>query len=123
MPNSLRRLAVLGALVAAAPAAARLRAPAPPRGLAVMPGLEATVFADTAMLTNPTDLDVDARGRVWVLEGYNYRTGMHPENPVRAEGDRILILEDTDGDGRADERTVFYQGRDVDAALGIAVLG
>src|SRR5688500_1279627 len=48
---------------------------------------------------------------------------MHPENPVRPQGDRILILEDTNGDGRADRQTVFYQGRDVDAAMGIAVLG
>src|SRR5262249_20397720 len=41
----------------------------------------------------------------------------------RPEGDRILILEDTDGDGKADKVKVFYQGRDVDSAMGICVLG
>lgn len=86
-------------------------------------GLEATVFAEAPMLTNPTNLDVDARGRVWLVEGYNYRNTLHPNQPVREEGDRIVILEDTDGDGRADRETVFYQGRDIDAAMGIAVLG
>ena len=123
MPLGLPRLAPLAALLLAPPAVALLRAPAGVPGLVTMPGLEATVFADSAMLTNPTDLDVDARGRVWVLEGYNYRTAMHPENPVRAAGDRVVILEDTNGDGRADREKVFYQGRDVDAAMGIAVLG
>jgi len=67
MRDTLRRRAALGALVAVAPAAALLRATAPAapvRGLDTMPGLEATLFADSAMLTNPTDLAVDARGRV-----------------------------------------------------------
>lgn len=55
-------------------------------------GLQATLFAEAPTLTNPTNLDVDARGRVWVVEGFNYRTQSHPENPVREEGDRIVIL-------------------------------
>ena len=59
------------------------------------------------------------RGRVWVCEVVNYRH----RNGERPEGDRILILEDTDGDGRADKSTVFYQGRDIDSAMGICVLG
>ena len=42
---------------------------------------------------------------------------------TRAEGDRILVLEDTDGDGKADKQTVFHQGCDVDSALGICVIG
>src|SRR5690606_25525365 len=95
----------------------------PVEGIEVADGLEATVFAEAPMLTNPTNLDVDARGRVWLVEGYNYRNTLHPNQPVREEGDRIVILEDTDGDGRADRETVFYQGRDIDAAMGIAVLG
>jgi putative membrane-bound dehydrogenase-like protein len=49
----------------------------------------------------------------------NYRK----HNGERAEGDRILILEDTDGDAKADKSTVFHQGRDVDSAHGICVLG
>jgi putative membrane-bound dehydrogenase-like protein len=95
----------------------------PVDGIEVAEGLVATVFAEAPMLFKPTNIDVDARGRVWVLEGSNYRTTLHPENPVREAGDRIVILEDTTGDGRADSQKVFYQGRDIDAAMGIAVLG
>lgn len=92
-------------------------------GLDVHPGLALTLFASDTLLTNPTNIDIDARGRIWVTEAYNYRMSLNPGHPVREAGDRILILEDTDGDGRADVRKVFYQGRDIDAALGIAVLG
>jgi putative membrane-bound dehydrogenase-like protein len=88
-------------------------------GLDVAPGLEATLFAGEPMVLSPSDIDVDHKGRVWVCEVVNYRG----RNGQRPEGDRILVLEDTDRDGVADKRTVFYQGRDVDSALGICVLG
>lgn len=91
--------------------------------LKVYPGLKVSLFASEPMLSNPTNLAVDARGRVWVCEAYNYRIQLNPKNPVRKEGDRIMILEDTDGDGQADKSTVFYQGTDVNAALGICILG
>lgn len=86
-------------------------------------GLQATVFASEPMLVNPTNMDIDAKGRVWVIEGLNYRNKYNPDNPYRAEGDRILILEDTNGDGIADNSKVFYQGEDINSALGITVLG
>jgi putative membrane-bound dehydrogenase-like protein len=98
----------------------------PEAGLAdlkVYPGLRVALFAAEPDLTNPTNMDIDARGRVWVCEAYNYRSKLNPKNQVRKEGDRILILEDTNGDGRADSKKIFYQGRDVDAALGICILG
>jgi putative membrane-bound dehydrogenase-like protein len=85
--------------------------------------LELTLFASEPMMTNPTNMDIDDRGRVWIAEAYNYRTALNPRNPTKAEGDRILIMEDTDGDGIADESKVFYQGTDINAALGISILG
>jgi putative membrane-bound dehydrogenase-like protein len=91
--------------------------------LKVADGLEVTLFASEPMFTNPTNMDIDARGRVWICEAFNYRNQHNPKNPVRGEGDRIMILEDTDGDGAADKSKVFYQGTDVNAALGICVLG
>lgn len=91
--------------------------------LKVYEGLAVTLFASEPMLTNPTNIDIDARGRVWVCEAYNYRNNLNPDNPVKPEGDRILILEDTDGDGKADKQKVFYQGPEINAALGICVLG
>ncbi|MGA0559570.1 PVC-type heme-binding CxxCH protein [Larkinella sp. VNQ87] len=90
--------------------------------LNVAPGLEAKLFAAEPMLTNPTNIDVDARGRVWVCEAYNYRAGING-NPTRPEGDRILILEDTNGDGQADVTKTFYQGPELVSPLGIWVQG
>lgn len=92
-------------------------------GLEIADGLELTLFASEPMLLNPTNIDVDERGRVWVCEAFNYRNHLNPDNPTREEGDRIVILEDTDGDSKADKSTVFYQGPDINSALGIAVIG
>ena len=91
--------------------------------LKVYPGLQVQLFASEPMFTNPTNMAIDTRGRVWVCEAYNYRNEMNPKNPEKKEGDRIMILEDTDGDGKADKSKVFYQGTDVNAALGISLLG
>jgi len=85
--------------------------------------LDLTLFASEPMMSNPTNMDIDDRGRIWIAEAYNYRMDLNPRNPTKAEGDRILILEDTNGDGVADESKVFYQGNDINAALGIAVFG
>lgn len=87
--------------------------------LDVHPELTVQLFASEPMMLSPASIDIDHRGRVWVCEVVNYRK----HNGERAEGDRILILEDTDGDAKADKSTVFHQGRDVDSAHGICVLG
>jgi putative membrane-bound dehydrogenase-like protein len=70
-------------------------------------GLEATLFASEPMVNNPTNIDVDSRGRVWVAEGQNYRMTHSKKFPRIAGADKIKILEDTDGDGKADKVTVF----------------
>ena len=91
--------------------------------LKVFDGLQVELFASEPMFSNPTNMDIDSRGRVWVTEAYNYRNQYNPKNPLKKEGDRIMILEDTDGDGKADNSKIFYQGTDINAALGICVLG
>lgn len=91
--------------------------------LKIYQGLKVGLYASEPMFSNPTNIAVDARGRVWVCEAYNYRNQLNPKNPVKPQGDRIMILEDTDKDGVADKSKVFYQGQDVNAALGICVLG
>lgn len=93
------------------------------KGLKISEGLYATLVASEPMITNPTDMDIDARGRIWICEGYNYRPQVNTKDSVDKAGDKILVLKDTNGDGVADTSVVFYQGNDVNAALGICVLG
>jgi putative membrane-bound dehydrogenase-like protein len=81
--------------------------------------LEVTLWAQSPQLRNPTNIDVDAAGRIWVAEGVNYRN--HAKRDPK--GDRIVVLEDTDGDGRADRSTTFVQEPALVAPLGIAVIG
>jgi len=109
-----------------APAPVPAKAPVDPHApdqavtsLTVHPELEAQLFAAEPTLLSPSAIDVDHRGRVWVCEVINYRKHVGK----RPEGDRILILEDSDGDGKADRSKVFYQGKDLDSAHGICVLG
>ncbi|MFT5108616.1 MAG: hypothetical protein ACI9UA_004260, partial [Pseudoalteromonas tetraodonis] len=87
--------------------------------LELHPDLEVQLFASEPMMLSPSAIDVDHQGRIWVCEVVNYRG----HKGKRAEGDRILILEDTDGDAKADKSSVFYQGTDIDSAHGICVLG
>jgi putative membrane-bound dehydrogenase-like protein len=68
-------------------------------------GFRAEVFAAEPDLQNPVAMTWDGRGRMWVAEYYTYA-----DRPLRFDlglRDRVLILADRDGDGRADERRVF----------------
>jgi putative membrane-bound dehydrogenase-like protein len=79
------------------------------------------LWAAEPLFANPTCIDIDPMGRVWICESVNYRTTLHHRPPNRPEGDRILILEDSAGSGRADKVTTFYQSTEILAPLGIAV--
>ena len=87
-------------------------------GLQVHPDLEVSLFASSPLLASPANIDIDHRGRIWVCEVMNYRG----KRKSRAAGDRILILEDTDHDGKADVRKVFYQGPEINSPHGVCVL-
>src|SRR5262245_24636614 len=87
----------------------------------VADGLELSPFAAEPQLVNPTSIDVDHKGRVWVCEAVNYRRKAFGRPILRKEGDRIVVLEDTKGVGKADKVHVFYQAPEIIAPLGIAV--
>src|SRR5713101_4272863 len=70
-------------------------------------GFEIRLFASEPEVVNPVAMTWDERGRLWVLELYEFPLGAKPGEKPR---DRIKILEDTDGDGRADKVTVFADG-------------
>jgi putative membrane-bound dehydrogenase-like protein len=87
----------------------------------VSDGLEMTLWASEPLFVNPTCIDIDDKGRVWVCESVNYRHKLHHLPARRPEGDRIVILEDSHGTGHADKATTFYQSPDTLAPLGIAI--
>ena len=65
-------------------------------------GFEVTLFAGEPGIKQPIGFCIDDRGRLWVAEANNY-----PDKKA-GKNDRIIILEDTDGDGTHDKRIVFY---------------
>lgn len=82
------------------------------------PDLKISVWAASPMLKNPTNMDTDQHGRIWVAEGVNYRS----QSKHQPAGDRIVVLEDTDGDGKADKSWTFVQEPFLLAPMGICVI-
>ena len=91
----------------------------PPSALQVPDDLEVTLWAASPMLFNPTNMDTDRAGRIWVAEGVDYRR----KKERRPEGDRIMVLEDSDRDGAADMSHVFVQDPELVSPLGVSVFG
>src|ERR1051326_4164901 len=87
--------------------------------MTVPPGFKATLLAGEPDVKHPIAFAIDDRGRLWVAEAYTY--------PIRApEGqgkDRILVFEDTNGDGKFDRRTVFMEGLNLVSGLEIGFGG
>ena len=84
-------------------------------------GLKVSLLAGEPMVVNPTDIDIDSRGRVWVTEGLNYRLYSRQNASLTGWRTRqVKILEDTDGDGKADKMTVFAD-KIFPVPMGIAV--
>ncbi|MDG1278704.1 MAG: ThuA domain-containing protein [Algoriphagus sp.] len=76
-------------------------------------GFELQLFASEPMIINPISMTWDERGRLFVIETTDY------PNEVRKEGgsDKIKILEDTDGDGKADKVTVFAENLNIPTSI------
>ncbi len=74
--------------------------------ITVPPGFHVSLFASEPVIRQPIGLATDSRGRLWVAENNTYSDAR--TNFDLSKHDRIVILEDTDGDGRADRQTVFW---------------
>jgi len=83
-------------------------------------GFEIRLFAAEPYVVNPVAMTWDERGRLWVLELYEYPLGAKSGERGR---DRIKILEDTDGDGVADKVTVFADGFSLATGLALGCGG
>lgn len=69
-------------------------------------GFEVSLFAAEPDVQQPIAIATDARGRLWVAENYTYSDSK--QNHDLSLRDRVVILEDTDHDGKHDKRTVFW---------------
>ncbi len=70
-------------------------------------GFKLSVFAAEPNVQNPIAITTDERGRLWVAENYSWAGGGAGGFDGN-QRDRIVVLEDTDGDGKHDKRTVFW---------------
>ncbi|HEX6223137.1 MAG TPA: PVC-type heme-binding CxxCH protein, partial [Chryseolinea sp.] len=87
--------------------------------------LEVELWAESPSFYNPTNMDVDSKGRIWITEAVNYRNFNNDSTVAlhHSQGDRVMILDDRDGDGKADDSKIFVQDKDLISPLGIAVIG
>lgn len=102
--------------------------------MSVPEGYEVRCFAHEPMVQNPVAMTWDHRGRLWVVEAYEYPEGSKHPAPFGGEAkddqyhpmpglsgpiprDRVVILEDTDNNGEADNRTVFVEGLNLASAI------
>jgi glucose/arabinose dehydrogenase/lysophospholipase L1-like esterase len=79
-------------------------------------GYEVNLFASEEQfpdLKKPVQMTFDAKGRLWVTTMASYPMYL-PGKPVN---DKVLIFEDTDGDGKADKQTVFADGLHVPTGI------
>jgi putative membrane-bound dehydrogenase-like protein len=83
----------------------------------VAPGYEIKLFAAEPDVINPIAFTIDEKGRLWVVECYEY-----PKRTPKGQKprDRIKILEDTDGDGKCDKVSVWAEGKDFPVSFDLA---
>src|SRR5207248_11500440 len=87
--------------------------------MTVPEGFTVQLFAGEPDVVQPIAFCLDDRGRLWVAEALSY-----PVRQKENEGlDRIVIFEDTDGDGKFDKRTVFMEGLNLVSGLEVGFGG
>ena len=84
-------------------------------------GFSVNAWASEPMMTQPMAFCWDDRGRLWVAENRDYES--RGRGFSNAGNSRILILEDTNGDGKADSRKVFLEGIPFPAAMAVGFDG
>src|SRR5512144_3151793 len=109
MPRLALLLTLLVPAATFAQADARVPDPDPElerKSFIVAPGFEVNLYAADPLLAKPIQMNFDPQGRLWVASSEVY-----PQiKPGQVANDKVLILEDRDGDGRSDHTSVFAQG-------------
>jgi putative heme-binding domain-containing protein len=88
------------------------------RRMTVPQGFSVELVASEPDIVNPVAMTFDDRGRIWVTESVEY-----PRKSAGPGRDRVKILEDTDGDGRADKITVFAEGLNIPTGVAVGYGG
>ncbi len=95
--------------------------PGPPVGaeeaakkMTVPEGFTVEVVAAEPDIVNPVAMTIDERGRFWITESFEY-----PRREPGPGRDRVKVLEDTDGDGRAEMVTVFAEGLNIPSGIAV----
>src|SRR2546422_9254051 len=86
--------------------------------MSVPDGFNVELVANEPDVVNPIAMSFDDRGRIWIAESIEY-----PRKSAGVGRDRVKILEDTDGDGRADKVTVFAEGLNIPTGVAIGYGG
>ena len=79
------------------------------------PGFRVLPFASEPLIRHIIDFTWDERGRMWAVETNDYPNRLLPDG--EPGGDRVLIIEDTTGDGQADRVKVFADGLNLATSL------
>ena len=86
--------------------------------MTVPPGFKVELVASEPDIVNPVAMTFDERGRAWITESLEY-----PRRSAGPGRDRVKILEDTDGDGKADKFTVFADGLNIPSGIAVGAGG
>ncbi|MCF2447291.1 plastocyanin/azurin family copper-binding protein [Dyadobacter sp. CY345] len=98
---------------------AGLSGPDAAKAMTLQKGFKITLAASEPEIIRPISFTIDSKGRLWVVEGHTYPVPA-PEGQGR---DRILIFEDTDGDGTLDNRKIFTEGLNLVSGIEVGMGG
>jgi len=84
------------------------------RAMTVPPGFRVEVVAAEPDIVNPVAMTFDERGRIWLTESLEY-----PRRKPGPGRDRVKVLEDTNGDGKADRFTIFAKGLNIPSGIAV----
>lgn len=82
--------------------------------MTVPEGFRVELVASEPDIVNPVAMTFDERGRIWITESFEY-----PRKEAGPGRDRVKVLEDTDGDGKADKFTVFAEGLNIPSGIAV----
>ena len=82
--------------------------------MTVPEGFTVELVASEPDIVNPVAMTFDERGRIWITESLEY-----PRKQPGPGEDRVKMLEDTDGDGKADKFTVFAEGLNIPSGIAV----